>query len=70
MFEVWQVGVVIMAVLTGVNLLSARSYGEFEFWFASTKVVAIAVFIVVAGLFARFAAACRKCHESFAKSWR
>lgn len=52
MFEVWQVGVVIMAVLTGVNLLSARSYGEFEFWFASTKVVAIAVFILVAGLYA------------------
>jgi L-asparagine transporter-like permease len=51
-FEVWQVGVVIMAVLTGVNLLSARSYGEFEFWFASTKVVAIAVFILVAGLYA------------------
>ena len=51
-FEVWQVGVVIMAVLTGVNLLSARSYGEFEFWFASTKVVAIAVFILVTGLYA------------------
>lgn len=51
-FEVWQVGVVIMAVLTGVNLLSARSYGEFEFWFASIKVVAIMVFILVAGLFA------------------
>lgn len=50
--EVWQVGVPIMAVLTAVNLLSARSYGEFEFWFASTKVVAIAVFILVAGLYA------------------
>lgn len=51
-FEVWQVGVVIMAILTGVNLLSARSYGEFEFWFASLKVVAIIVFIAVAGMFA------------------
>jgi GABA permease len=51
-FEVWQVGVAIMAALTAVNLLSARSYGEFEFWFASTKVVAIAVFILVAGLYA------------------
>jgi GABA permease len=50
--EVWQVGVPIMALLTAVNLLSARSYGEFEFWFASTKVVAIAVFILVAGLYA------------------
>ncbi|MEY4269073.1 MAG: permease [Pseudomonadota bacterium] len=51
-FEVWQVGVVLMALLTGVNLLSARSYGEFEFWFASTKVVAIIVFIAVAGAYA------------------
>src|SRR5262249_37172764 len=29
-------------------LASARSYGEFEFWFASIKVAAIVVFIVVA----------------------
>lgn len=47
-FEVWQVGVALMALLTGVNLMSARSYGEFEFWFASTKVIAIIVFILVA----------------------
>ncbi len=51
-FEVWQVGVVLMAVLTGINLLSARSFGEFEFWFASTKVVAIIVFILVAAAYA------------------
>lgn len=51
-FEVWEVGVVLMAILTGVNLMSARSYGEFEFWFASTKVVAILVFILVAGAYA------------------
>jgi GABA permease len=51
-YEVWQVGVVIMAVLTAVNLLSARSYGEFEFWFASTKVVAIVVFILAAAAYA------------------
>ena len=51
-FEVWQVGMVLMAILTGVNLLSAKSYGEFEFWFASTKVVAIIVFILVAGAYA------------------
>jgi len=30
-----------------VNLLSARAYGEFEFWFASIKVAAIVVFIAV-----------------------
>jgi len=46
-FEVWQIGLALMAVLTAVNLASARSYGEFEFWFASIKVAAIVVFIVV-----------------------
>ena len=48
MFEVWQIGLGLMAILTAVNLASARSYGEFEFWFASIKVAAIVVFIVVA----------------------
>jgi GABA permease len=46
-FEIWQIGLALMAVLTAVNLTSARSYGEFEFWFASIKVAAIVVFIVV-----------------------
>jgi GABA permease len=48
MLEVWQIGLGLMAILTAVNLASARSYGEFEFWFASIKVAAIVVFIVVA----------------------
>jgi GABA permease len=48
MFEVWQIGLVLMVILTAINLASARSYGEFEFWFASIKVAAILVFIVVA----------------------
>ncbi len=48
MLEVWQIGLALMAVLTAVNLASARSYGEFEFWFASIKVAAILVFIVIA----------------------
>jgi GABA permease len=47
MLPVWAVGVVLMAVLTAVNLMSARSYGEFEFWFSSIKVAAIAVFILL-----------------------
>src|SRR5689334_822323 len=47
MFEVWQIGLALMVILTIVNLASARSYGEFEFWFASIKVAAIVVFIVV-----------------------
>lgn len=51
-FEVWQIAAVLMAVLTGTNLFSARTFGEFEFWFASLKVAAILVFILVAAAFA------------------
>jgi GABA permease len=47
-FAVWQIGVALMAILTGVNLLSAKSYGEFEFWLSSIKVAAIIAFIVIA----------------------
>jgi L-asparagine transporter-like permease len=39
-------------LLTGSNLLSTRSYGEFEFWFSSIKVAAIIVFIVIGGAYA------------------
>ncbi len=41
----------LMALMTGVNLMSARSYGEFEFWFASIKVAAIIVFIALTAAF-------------------
>ncbi len=44
----WQIGIVLMIVMTAVNLLSARAYGEFEFWFSSIKVSAIIAFILVA----------------------
>jgi L-asparagine transporter-like permease len=47
----WQVGLVLMAVMTAVNLMSARSYGEFEFWFASIKVAAIIVFIALSAAY-------------------
>jgi len=50
--DVWQIGLALMVILTATNLLSTRSYGEFEFWFASIKVAAIVVFIVVAGSYA------------------
>jgi L-asparagine transporter-like permease len=49
---VWQIGLVLMAAMTAVNLLSARSYGEFEFWFSSIKVAAILAFILVAAAYA------------------
>lgn len=44
-------GVVVLLVitlaLTGSNLLSVKNYGEFEFWLALCKVVAILAFIVL-----------------------
>jgi len=52
LFEVWQIGTVLLAMMTIVNLLSARSYGEFEFWLSSAKVAAIVAFIVIAGAWA------------------
>jgi GABA permease len=45
----WVIGLGLLACLTGVNLMSARSYGEFEFWFSSIKVAAIIAFIIVTG---------------------
>ena len=48
----WEIGVVLMAIMTAVNLLSARAYGEFEFWFSSIKVTAIVAFILVAAAYA------------------
>jgi L-asparagine transporter-like permease len=37
----------LIAVMTGVNLLSVKTYGEFELWFASLKVVTIIGFIAL-----------------------
>jgi L-asparagine transporter-like permease len=51
-FSPLQIGVGLMSVMTCVNLMSARSYAEFEFWFASIKVAAILVFIAIAGSYA------------------
>jgi GABA permease len=47
---IWEIGSVLMLVMIAVNLLSARAYGEFEFWFASIKVTAIISFIFVLSL--------------------
>ena len=45
-------GAGLMAVLTVVNLMSARSFGEFEFWFSSIKVSAIIAFLAFAAAYA------------------
>jgi GABA permease len=45
---IWLSSLVLMVLLTATNLVSVRSYGEFEFWFASIKVAAIVAFIAIA----------------------
>lgn len=49
----WAWALIVMAVLTVTNLGSVASYGEFEFWFAGIKVVAIGAFVIV-GMLAVF----------------
>lgn len=47
----WLISLMVMVLLTLTNIFSVRSYGEFEFWFSSIKVAAIAVFLLLAGLY-------------------
>ncbi|MFE5873568.1 amino acid permease [Streptomyces roseifaciens] len=49
----WAWALIVMIVLTATNLASVSSYGEFEFWFAGIKVVAIAAFVII-GMLAVF----------------
>ncbi|MFB6812251.1 amino acid permease [Streptomyces sp. NPDC056387] len=49
----WGWALIVMVVLTITNLGSVSSYGEFEFWFAGIKVVAIGAFVIV-GMLAVF----------------
>lgn len=44
---VWLAALLILAVLTGTNLFSVKGFGEFEFWFALIKVVAIIAFLIL-----------------------
>ena len=48
----WEMGAALMALMTCVNLMSARAYGEFEFWFSSVKVSAIIVFLIATAAYA------------------
>ncbi|WP_028221645.1 GABA permease [Paraburkholderia oxyphila] len=45
----WVYALGITFILTVTNLLSVKNYGEFEFWFALIKVVAIIVFLCIGG---------------------
>ncbi|MBW3085504.1 Aromatic amino acid transport protein AroP [Austwickia sp. TVS 96-490-7B] len=42
----WVSAAVCLAVITAVNLIEVSAYGEFEFWFALIKVVAIVAMII------------------------
>ena len=44
----WIPGLIAMLILTAANLVSVKSFGEFEFWFALIKIVTI-VLMIVAG---------------------
>ena len=43
----WGVALATVAVFAAVNLVGVRQFGEFEFWFALVKVLAIVGFLVV-----------------------
>ncbi|MDN5795178.1 MAG: amino acid permease [Intrasporangium sp.] len=47
----WLLSLVLMLLMTGTNLISVSSFGEFEFWFAGVKVAAIIVFLFCGTLF-------------------
>ncbi|MFI1221401.1 MULTISPECIES: amino acid permease [unclassified Streptomyces] len=51
--EPWAWVLLFMVVFTTANLTAVKNFGEFEFWFASLKVGAIVVFLVL-GLLAVF----------------
>ena len=47
----WLIALVLLTLMTATNLISVRSYGEFEFWFSLVKVAAICVFLLMGTLF-------------------
>lgn len=46
---VWAIGLALICLMTLTNLMSVKSYGEFEFWFSLLKVGAIALFVLGGG---------------------
>ncbi len=47
----WVLSLVLMLLMTGTNLISVSSFGEFEFWFAGIKVARSSSFLICGGLF-------------------
>lgn len=50
----WIPALLALVVMTGVNLISVRTFGEFEFWFALIKVITIIAMIVAGGAMIMF----------------
>lgn len=50
MIPIWGYMLIVTAGLMVVNFMNVRNYGEFEFWFALIKVVAIVLFIIIGSL--------------------
>ena len=48
---VWMISLSLLVLLTIINLFSVSNYGKLEFWFASIKVAAILVFLLLGSLF-------------------
>ncbi|GAA3825072.1 lysine-specific permease [Brevibacterium ammoniilyticum] len=46
----WIWAAVFLALLTGLNFLSARAFGEGEFWFSAIKVTAVLLFLILSVL--------------------
>ena len=49
--ELWVLALALMVLMTATNLISVKSYGEFEYWFAGIKVAAIVAFLVLGAMF-------------------
>lgn len=50
MIPIWGYMLVVTVAFTLINLLNVKNYGEFEFWFALIKVIAIVLFLIVGSL--------------------
>lgn len=48
---VWQIGIALIGATTAINLVSARSYGEIEFWLSLIKVAGVVLFVVIAATY-------------------
>ena len=52
----WASAAVVLLIITAINLVGVRAFGEFEFWFAIIKVIAVVgmivlgVYVIVAGV--------------------